>query len=118
MVIDLRASAQTWPTITFTHISDQSKSYDQYCGEMFSAYSERRGKTPAGVWMYHPYKEQRVGNHDPVYPGELRNPSVGNVLVEIYTKRSKQPYNHLEKEFQAEGPVGRRSTAGTSLGIG
>ena len=42
--------------------------------------------------------------------------SVGNVQVETYTKRRNQPYNHLEKEFQAEGPVGRRATAGTSLG--
>lgn len=42
--------------------------------------------------------------------------SVGNVPVETYTKRRNQPYHHLKKESQAEGPVGRRSMAGTSVG--
>ena len=44
-------------------------------GEMFSAYSERHWKdTCRSVDVSSSYKEQRAVNHDPVYPGELRNP--------------------------------------------
>lgn len=61
------------------------------------------------VWMYHPHKEQRVGTMI-LSTLELKKlSSVGNVLVEIYTREGNS-YNHL-KEFQAEGAQwGGRST--------
>lgn len=66
--------------------------------------------------MYHPLtRNKELGTMILSTLESSETLSVGNVLVETYTKRRKQPYNHLEKEFQAEGPVGRRPTAGTSL---
>ena len=117
-VIDLRASAQIWPTVTFTHISGPKQIIWSVSVEKCSLPTVRgTGKTPAEVWMYHPFtRNKELGTMILSTLESSETLSVGNVPVETYTKRRNQPYNHLKKEFQAEGPVGRRSTAGTSLG--
>lgn len=104
------------PSPTF---QDQSKSYDQYQWRNVLCLQWEALKDTCRRWMYHPlYKEQRVGNHDPVYPGELRNSQCRHAGWDLHKEKETALQSSRER-IPGRGPSGEEVHGRNKLrGIG